>query len=252
MIRDWVSGSAVTRIGMSRGPAPLPRLLPRSQLLAEGHGRRGGAEASGGGRFLFSRPSLAGSNSGMPVRLTDAGRASPFLRGVPDDLGRRSPVLQWHSASEPSPGSRRAPRSWNTSPACAVNALSWAEHAFSVQFRPACVRAHAEHESLNGERSRNTPARSRAALGAGFMRHGAPASMPGPLRECRASPRARILYRNSLPAPRARWPGPPRACAGARPEPRPGAPLPRPRHASPSRASTSGQALSPRSISKSS
>ena len=64
----------------------------------------------------------------MPVRLTDAGRSSPFLRGIPDEFL----CLQWHSAEV-----IQAPAGAEvliSSPACTVNAFSCADYAFSVQF----------------------------------------------------------------------------------------------------------------------
>ena len=64
----------------------------------------------------------------LPVEISAAGGASPFLRGLPASLES----LQWHSAEV-----LRAPaqaRVLMHSPACAVQALSFGEHAFSVQF----------------------------------------------------------------------------------------------------------------------
>ena len=64
----------------------------------------------------------------MPVQLTEAGRRSPFLEGVPEEF----PCLQWHGAEV-----TRTPEGAEvlaSSPACPVNALSYGDHAFSVQF----------------------------------------------------------------------------------------------------------------------
>ena len=104
-IREWVGESRRPFLGFCLG----------HQLLAE---------ALGGAVGPAAQPEIGV----MPVRLTDAGRASPFLRGVPDEF----PCLQWHSAEV-----IRAPAGADvliSSPACAVNALSFAAHAFSVQF----------------------------------------------------------------------------------------------------------------------
>ena len=64
----------------------------------------------------------------MSVELTDAGRHSAFLIDVP----RRIPCFQWHCAEV-----TRLPEGAEvlaSSPACTVNAMSWATHAFSIQF----------------------------------------------------------------------------------------------------------------------
>lgn len=64
----------------------------------------------------------------LPVKLTDAGASSPFLTNV----ARKFACLQWHSAEV-----TRVPvdaKVLCTSSDCHVNAMSWAEHAFSVQF----------------------------------------------------------------------------------------------------------------------
>ena len=143
-IREWVGGSRRPFLGFCLG----------HQLLAEAMGGEVGPAAE---------PEIGV----MPVRLTDAGRASPFLRGVPDEF----PCLQWHSAEV-----IRAPAGAEIPAACAVNALSWAGCAFSVQF-------HVElTPRSNGERSRNTRPRSARRLRA---------SMPIPPPTCRASHRSR-------------------------------------------------------------
>lgn len=64
----------------------------------------------------------------MPVTLTEEGAASVFLDGLPDSF----PCLQWHSAEIsrlPAGGKVLA-----TSPACAVQAMSWGPRALSLQF----------------------------------------------------------------------------------------------------------------------
>ena len=64
----------------------------------------------------------------MNVTLTAAGLTSPFLAGLPAEI----PCLQWHSAEV-----TRAPEGAQilaSSPACAVNAMSWGGHALSIQF----------------------------------------------------------------------------------------------------------------------
>ena len=104
-IREWVGQSRRPFLGFCLG----------HQLLAEALGGEVGPAA---------QPEIGV----MPVRLTDAGRASPFLRGVPDEFL----CLQWHSAEVVQvPAGAEVLIS---SPACAVNALSCADRAFSVQF----------------------------------------------------------------------------------------------------------------------
>ena len=64
----------------------------------------------------------------LEVELTDAGRASPIFDGVPDVHS----CLQWHSAEV-----LRTPSGARTLAAsrdCAVQALGFAEHAFSIQY----------------------------------------------------------------------------------------------------------------------
>ena len=64
----------------------------------------------------------------MPVHLTDAGKASPFLTGFPDSLW----CLQWHSAEV-----LQAPDGADilvSTPACQVQAMSWGPNAFSIQY----------------------------------------------------------------------------------------------------------------------
>jgi len=64
----------------------------------------------------------------LPVEINAAGGASPFLRDLPASVES----LQWHSAEV-----LRVPPEAEVlmhSPACAVQALSWGERAFSVQF----------------------------------------------------------------------------------------------------------------------
>ena len=104
-IREWVGESRRPFLGFCLG----------HQLLAEALGGEVGPAA---------QPEIGV----MPVRLTDAGRSSPFLRGIPDEFL----CLQWHSAEV-----IQAPAGAEvliSSPACTVNALSCADHAFSVQF----------------------------------------------------------------------------------------------------------------------
>ena len=91
-------------------------------------------------------------------------------------------------------GSHRVPAGAEvlvSSPACAVNALSWAEHAFSVQF-------HVELTPSTVSEWGEIPEYARAleaALGAGALARldaGAAARMPG------FAALARILYRNFM------------------------------------------------------
>lgn len=64
----------------------------------------------------------------MPVQLTAAGLQSPLLENCPAEIQG----LQWHSAEVTMlPAGAEILMS---SPACEVNAMSWGEHAFSIQF----------------------------------------------------------------------------------------------------------------------
>lgn len=104
-IREWVVDCRRPFLGFCLG----------HQLLAEALGGEVGPAA---------QPEIGV----MPVQLTDAGRRSGFLRDVPGEFL----CLQWHSAEviRPPPGAEVLA----SSPACAVNAMSWAECAFSIQF----------------------------------------------------------------------------------------------------------------------
>ena len=104
-IREWVGEARRPFLGFCLG----------HQLLAEALGGEVGPAA---------QPEIGI----MPVNLTDAGRRSPFLEGVPEEFS----CLQWHSAEV-----TRVPDDTEvliSSPACPVNALSFKDHAFSVQF----------------------------------------------------------------------------------------------------------------------
>ena len=104
-IREWVGEARRPFLGFCLG----------HQLLGE---------ALGGAVGPAAHPEIGI----MPVGLTEAGRRSPFLRGVPDEFL----CLQWHGAEV-----TRTPEGAEvliSSPACPVNALSYADHAFSVQF----------------------------------------------------------------------------------------------------------------------
>ena len=64
----------------------------------------------------------------LDVHLTDAGRESPFLSGFSDSV----PCLQWHSAEV-----LAAPEGAEvlvSSPDCAVQAMSYGDRAFSMQY----------------------------------------------------------------------------------------------------------------------
>ena len=104
-IRDWVAERKRPYLGFCLG----------HQLLAEALG----------GAVEPARRSEIGV---MQVELTDAGRSSAFLIGVPREI----PCFQWHSAevTRVADGTRILA----SSPACAINAMSWGARAFSIQF----------------------------------------------------------------------------------------------------------------------
>ncbi len=82
------------------------------------------AEALGGAVGPAATPEIGI----LEVELTEAGRASPFYRAMPD-LGT---CLQWHSAEV-----TRAPADAEvlaSTAACAVQALSYGSQAFSIQY----------------------------------------------------------------------------------------------------------------------
>ena len=64
----------------------------------------------------------------LEVHRTDAGKQSPFLKGIPDTVW----CLQWHSAEV-----LQAPEGASvlvSTPACRVQAMSWGARAFSIQY----------------------------------------------------------------------------------------------------------------------
>ncbi|MDE0059052.1 MAG: type 1 glutamine amidotransferase [Defluviicoccus sp.] len=165
-IREWVEQSRRPFLGFCLG----------HQLLAEALGGEVGPAA---------QPEIGV----MPVRLTDAGCASPFLKGIPDKFR----CLQWHSAEviRPPPGAEVL----ISSPACAVNAMSWAGCAFSIQFHveltPSTVSEWGEIPEYAGALE--------AALGTGALARldaAAAADMPS------FAALSRILYRNFMDAVR--------------------------------------------------
>jgi len=104
-IHEWVAVRRQPFMGFCLG----------HQLLAEALGGR-------------VEPAVEPEVGVMSVALTEAGQSSPFLAGIP----RQIPCFQWHSAQV-----TRAPDDAQilaSSPACAINAMSWGQRAFSIQF----------------------------------------------------------------------------------------------------------------------
>ena len=163
-IREWVGDARRPFLGFCLG----------HQLLAEALGGEVGPAAE---------PEIGV----MPVRLTDAGRRNPFLRGVPDEFL----CLQWHGAEV-----IRAPAGAEvlvSSPACAVNALAFGDRAFSVQFH---VELTPDTVSEWGEIPEYAGALE-AALGEGALTRldaEAAANLPG------FASLSRTIYRNFMSA----------------------------------------------------
>lgn len=105
LIRDWVMARRRPFLGVCLG----------HQLLADALGGAVG-------------PAARGEVGVLPLTLTTAGLRHPFLAGVPQSFE----CLQWHGAEV-----RRIPADCRVlahSAACAVQALSYGHHAFSIQF----------------------------------------------------------------------------------------------------------------------
>ena len=102
------------------------------------------------------KPSVTPEIGVMNVQLTEVGATGVLLDGLPENF----PSLQWHSAEitqMPAGAECLA-----TSPACAVQAMSWGPRAYSLQF-------HIEVESDTFDNWKDIPAYSQAltdALGA--------------------------------------------------------------------------------------
>jgi GMP synthase-like glutamine amidotransferase len=82
------------------------------------------AEALGGKAAVSTTPEIGI----MEVEFTQAGKTSPFLK----DLEPTQLCLQWHSAEV-----NQLPQGANilaASPACTIQAMSYASHAFSMQY----------------------------------------------------------------------------------------------------------------------
>jgi GMP synthase-like glutamine amidotransferase len=104
-IRDWVVDRRKPYLGFCLG----------HQLLAEALGGEVG-------------PAALPEIGILDVTLTAEGKSSPFLKNCPQTI----PCLQWHSAeitALPQQAHILA-----SSDACKVNAMSWGDNAFSVQF----------------------------------------------------------------------------------------------------------------------
>ena len=115
-IHPWLPGEkAFIREAVETRGMPYFGLCLGHQLLAEALG----------GRCGKAKQSEVGV---MDVHLTNAGSESVFLDGLPDTFK----CLQWHGAEV-----REMPDGaacLAESPACAIQAMSWGPHAFSVQF----------------------------------------------------------------------------------------------------------------------
>ena len=128
----WVMGGPMDTWQEADNPWLVPEKAAIREAVMERHmpylgfclGHQLLAEALGGEVGPAGTPEIGV----LEVEVTDQGRASPFMAGLPE----RSRCLQWHSAEvlrEPDGATILA-----SSPACRVQAMSIEGRAFSIQY----------------------------------------------------------------------------------------------------------------------